>query len=82
MAKKEIKKDKKDISSYPQYLQDMLAEGKALRKKTYAYQGYLVSPAGKALSAEKKGLMERQLEAMRNYSDILTQRVSLEEKEL
>lgn len=73
---------KKDTSNYPQYLQDMIAEGKALRKKTYAYAGYLASTAGEALPAEKRLLMNRQLDAMRSYSDILTQRISLEEKEL
>lgn len=75
-------KNKKDTSNYPEYVQRMIAEGKALRKNIYALAGYLQSPAGLALPAEKQGLMNRQLEAMRNYSDILTQRISLEEKDL
>lgn len=72
----------KDTSKYPDYVQRMITEGKELRAKTYALNGYLQSTAGQALPAEKRRLMEMQLETMRSYSDVLGRRIHLEEKAL
>lgn len=76
------KSKKKDTSSYPEYVQRMLEEGKALRQKMYALNGYLMSDAGQSLPAEKQLLMTRQHEQMSQYSDTLTKRIQLEEAEL
>ena len=61
------------------YVQRMVKEGRELRSKIYALNGFLQSDAGNALPTEKRVLMDKQLTAMRDYSDILDKRLALED---
>lgn len=60
------------------YVQRMKDEGKQLRAKTYALDGFLQGVAGQKLPTEKRMLMTKQLKYMRKYSDVLDERIALE----
>jgi hypothetical protein len=81
MANKKDNQEKKiEVKDIPAYVQRMIDEGKALRSKMYALNGYMQSVAGQALPAEKLQLMSKQFKLMSQYSDVLDERISIELK--
>lgn len=60
------------------YLDRMIAEGKALRAKTYALDGFLQSSAGQAIPAEKRLVIDKKLKVMRKYSDLQDELIAME----
>lgn len=61
------------------YVDRMQKEAKELRAKIYALSGYLTSKNSSALPNNKRVLMDKQLKRMKQYNEILEERLALEE---
>lgn len=72
------KVNSEEESKVAPYVQGMITEGKSVRRYKYALQGYLNGNSSQGLPAEKRVLMDKQIKAMSKYSDILDERIALE----
>jgi hypothetical protein len=79
MGSQKVKDASKEQNDVPAYVGRMIAEGKALRAKTYALSGYLNGNSSQGLAAEKRVLMAKQLNIMEQYNEVLADRIVLEQ---
>lgn len=60
------------------YAKTIEVEGKKLRAKIYALDGFIKSEKSSTILSRKRNLINKQIKVMREYNSILDERLALE----